>query len=787
MGTKYLNTRIYFLLIQIVLSSLLTNLSKAQNNNAYEGKILFSPVYLNQDSVALPVSDYLSLGEKAEGAYGFKGVLALLSKDKSMIILKSNFAENWSFFILKSGNINYYIPVKNVRKIKIDLTVPKLANQMFIKADFTNWQEVALDEDDLNFQKRLSLEPGDYQYQLIVNGKAMIDSSNPLYRSNGMGGFNSILQVKEASKSNSGNIEVNKNTIKLNDQVAFSIWDNTEIFSDNYSSTGNFVALPAKAKALNRSYLRVYFNNGNEEIYPIQNGQFITNPKLLTRNDLHKTIMYFMMVDRFYDANKNNNFPVKDPDILPPANYYGGDIEGITKKINTNYFKKLGVNALWISPISQNPLGAWGQLTNPNTKFSGYHGYWPTSSSLIDSRFGNSTTLNQFLSVSHKYNYNVYLDYVAHHVHLEHPVYKKHPDWVTPLYLPDGNMNTEKWDEYRLTTWFDTFMPTLDLARPEVAKFMADSALFWLKTYNFDGFRHDATKHIPDNFTRLLTQRIKNEIALPNNKTIYQIGETYGNPNLIGSYLGTGLLDGQFDFNLFDAALAAFTNKNEGFDRLAKEQERSLRRYGAHHLMGNISGNQDKPRFMSYADGTLPGNYDWMGMKRLGFTNHIEVKNDTAYLRMQLFMSYNLTIPGIPVIYYGDEIGMPGAGDPDCRRMMQFDGLNSKQIQLKKYVTNLCKLRQNSMALMYGSFEIVYQDSNLFIYKRNYLKETVYVAINKGTEAAKFTNTEIAALWNKNTEIVKINLFNSGKHQKTKQKEFNIPGLSTEIYLVKNK
>jgi len=73
---------------------------------------------------------------------------------------------------------------------------------------------------------------------------------------------------------------------------------------------------------------------------------------------------------------------------------------------------------------------------------------------------------------------NVLLDYVAHHVHKEHPIYKLHPDWVTPLYLPDGTLNTERWDDHRLTTWFDTFMPTLDLGRPEIANYMVDSALF---------------------------------------------------------------------------------------------------------------------------------------------------------------------------------------------------------------------------------------------------------------------------------------------------------------------
>ena len=63
--------------------------------------------------------------------------------------------------------------------------------------------------------------------------------------------------------------------------------------------------------------------------------------------------------------------------------------------------------------------------------------------------------------MAHQNNMNVLLDIVANHVHEEHPVYKAHPDWATELYLPDGSLNTERWDEYRLTTWFDVFLPTL--------------------------------------------------------------------------------------------------------------------------------------------------------------------------------------------------------------------------------------------------------------------------------------------------------------------------------------
>ena len=145
---------------------------------------------------------------------------------------------------------------------------------------------------------------------------------------------------------------------------------------------------------------------------------------------------------------------------------------------------------------------------------------------------------------------HILIDHVANHVHQEHPVYQNNKDWATSLYLEDGRMNTELWDEQRLTTWFDSFLPTLDFSKKEVVEAMTDSALFWFENYDIDGFRHDATKHVQIDFWRTLTRKINERVAIPEQRSIYQVGETYGSPELINSYVKSGLLDGQFDFNL---------------------------------------------------------------------------------------------------------------------------------------------------------------------------------------------------------------------------------------------
>ena len=483
-----------------------------------------------------------------------------------------------------------------------------------------------------------------------------------------------------------------------------------------------------------KSFLRVFAESNHQVcpdlLIPLRNGKPLKDPNLVGREDLHGNIMYFAFLDRYKDGNTENNRKVENPLVTERTNYHGGDMKGLEDVIKSGYLNDLGVNSVWISPITKNPDGAWGNFKDPHVMFSGYHGYWPSLSTVIDDRVGNEKELNSLLKTAHDSNMNVLLDYVAHHVHKEHPIYKLHPDWVTPLYLPDGSLNTERWDDHRLTTWFDTFMPTLDLGRPEIADYMVDSALFWLKAFDFDGFRHDATKHIPLNFTRLLTKKIREQVAAEKGKNMYQIGETYGDPDLISSYVESGLLDAQFDFNLYDRMVDVFAF-NDPMEKLVNEQKRSLKVYGYHHLMGNITGNQDRARFISFADQTIDRSTDWIELKRIGHLQTLTAK-PLGFERFKCFYAYQMTAPGIPVIYYGDEIGMPGGNDPGNRSPMKFEGLNNNESSLKSWVKHLTGLRRNSLALMYGDFDILHYTENAIVIRRSYLGETVIVMINKG-------------------------------------------------------
>jgi len=316
-------------------------------------------------------------------------------------------------------------------------------------------------------------------------------------------------------------------------------------------------------------------------------------------------------------------------------------------------------------------------------------------------------------------------------VHEDYPLIKQHPEWRTKLDLPDGRKNIRLWDEYRLTTWFDTFLPTLDFTNKDVLKLEVDSSVYWVRKFGIDGFRHDATKHIPTTFWRALTLDLKRDFEIKQNKTIYQLGETYGSKELIGSYIGSGLLDGQFDFNLYFNARDVFAKDNVSFDQLAGTLQQSLNYYGSHHLMGNISGNHDQPRFISLAGGALSFSED---ARKAGWDRDVEVGNNIAYSKLGCLMAFIATIPGVPVVYYGDEIGMPGAGDPDNRRMMRFDNLTDNEAMLKQKVTQLFQLRRTHLSLIYGDFAWLKVDNNIMAYKRSYFGETTIVIFNNDTK-----------------------------------------------------
>ena len=527
------------------------------------------------------------------------------------------------------------------------------------------------------------------------------------------------------------------------------LWQDTRakeyISYGQYDPEATITIEKAWRESKGRSFIRVYAlgdgKNLNDLLIPLENGKVLADAAQLTRHDDQAQVLYSLMIDRFHNGNKKNDWKMNSPEVLDIVDYQGGDIAGITQKIKDGFFNDLGITTIWISPITQNPWDAWGLNKFPNgnkydntkayTKFSGYHGYWPIFATEVEKRFTTEEELHEMLAVAHAHGLNVILDYVANHMHINSPTLQAHPDWHTDSILPDGRRNFELWDEARLTTWFDVHIPTLDLERPEVCAPMTDSALVWLEKFDFDGFRHDACKHIPLNYWRELGAKMKQRYP---NRHIWMIGETYGDTKLIGSYVKSGLLNSQFDFNIYHTAIDVFGKPNQSLKSINKTILESLAAYGSHHTMGNISGNHDKCRFISLAGGAVSWNES---DKAAGWERHIGVtadgdaaREEAAYKAAMLLEVINLTIPGVPCIYQGDEYAEAGGNDPDNRHMMKFNGLSERQQQFRDEVQKLVHMRRNSLPLIYGEYIPVTVTDKLLVFDRTYMGQTVRVTID---------------------------------------------------------
>lgn len=631
--------------------------------------------------------------------------------------------------------------------------------QVYIMGAFNGWSRsshpLTLDSRGL-WQIELSLSEGQHPYQLVVDGVEMPDPENPHRVDNGFGGYNSILTIEgggdklELAAIGFGGNQVHD--VRLLGTPGARVWGWWEDHLTASTVVGDdgtaIVRIPARAYGSGRTNLRLWASGegqpSHEVRIPLMDGIPITSPEQLTRQDWESQVLYFMLVDRFQNGDRSNDSPVDDPSILPQANDQGGDLAGIRKALEDGYFDDLGITALWVSPITTNPDSAYGYWQDPSTditsRFSGYHGYWPISNTEIDPRFGTRAAFDDLVDAAHGKNMNFLLDYVANHVHEAHPLYQEHPDWATSLYLPDGRENTQLWDDERLTTWFDTFMPTLNLEREDVAEAMSDSAAWWVLNSDIDGFRHDATKHIPLSFWRLLTRKIKRHTD-GTGRRIYQIGETYGSAELIGSYLGSGLLNAQFDFNLYDKAIVAFGKENAGFEDLIQVAREGLDQYGAHHLMGTITGNQDRPRFASLAEGTVRWEEDH---KLAGWTRNIQREGLRGHQAMRMLTAFNMSMPGVPCIYQGDEYADVGGNDPDNRRMVRFDNLDLEEKRTREMAARWVALRRSRISMMYGQTELTSPAPQLLKITRQYLGEATTVFFNQGSVPLDIPNVEEA-------------------------------------------
>ena len=443
--------------------------------------------------------------------------------------------------------------------------------------------------------------------------------------------------------------------------------------------------------------------------------------------DWRDAVMYFAMVDRFHDGDGQAD-PVPNASGGDAANgasgqYEGGDLRGITAKLP--YLADLGVTAVWLSAPYDNrdTAGAAIDQNADQHLYSGYHGYWPSPPNVdysdpdapsprpvVESRIGTDDDLHAFVDAAHGADMRVLFDYVMNHVDIESELYQAHPDWFArrdDRFALCGPENL--WDDpfWGTRCAFTDYLPPFDFDNAAARRWSVDDALWWAKTYGIDGYRLDAIKHVPLQWLLDLRARLNDEIAAPEGGRFYLVGETfaYDDAGLIRSFVDPDtLLDGQFDFPLKARLCEALFTPNGRLDGFADWMGGNDSFYGPGSLMTTWIGNHDIPRAIHYASrqigdcraGSHPGN---------GWTADFPQPDDAApYERLGLAFAVMMTNPGIPLIYYGDEIGLAGGGDPDNRRTMPWNDaeLRPGQLRLREQVAALGRIRKANPVLARG-------------------------------------------------------------------------------------
>ena len=609
-----------------------------------------------------------------------------------------------------------------------------------VAGQFNGWNmqshELKQGEDGA-FELFVPLSPGRHPYKLVIDGQWSLDPANNEKTSDGVGGENSIVAVEGAAGGPPPVV------------FAQSVADGKAVFrvvGQEPSAVSSILQLPggssravphevsgdnitvATSGAPEGSWVRVVVADAGGNVshaarvpaQPLKGFQW------------QDGVIYYAFTDRFANGESSNDKPVPDDRVKPAANYQGGDFQGIRKKIDEGYFEKLGINVLWLAPINRNPDGAWQEYLAPYRHYTGYHGYWPVSHTEVEPRFGGEDALKDMISAAHANETFIIADLVLKHVHTDHPMWKEQKELFGSLELPDGTKNLRIWDEHQFTTWFEEWLPAFDFTDPEAVEFLLGNAVDFATRFKLDGYRLDAVKHIERAFWWDYRTAMRNVVDQGRPLPLYSVGETFMDRKGIASFVGPGMLDGQFDFPLYDTIIDVFAKEKAGFEELEKSLGASESIYGKETLMSPLLGNHDKSRFMAYADGDLPDAKE-PDEEEVGWNNPPKVDNTAAFEKLKLGLTFVLSLDGVPMIYYGDEIGLTGAGDPDNRRMMRWgDDVTTEENSVREHFSKVAAVRHKHPALRYGSRRMLVADGDRYAFVRAHLGDAVLAVWNRG-------------------------------------------------------
>ena len=659
-------------------------------------------------------------------------------------------------------------------------------DQIAVIGDFNSWDEQAnpmVDGDgDGRYWARINAFPGTQQYRVWIDGETHLDPYNPLTLFDAEGRENSAarvpdcsvpaLKVLRAEASAGGTVEIDLRFLRADPgapaaSMTASLGDGTALDAET-SGHGDIAVRGSGLRAGKHRVTVTADDSRGVSAATLSLPLWVEQAPF----DWRDAVIYQVMVDRFRKGDGALD------DQAGISVFHGGDLDGVTRTIEDGNFENLGVNTLWLSPVYKNPQGVF--IGRDGHEAEAYHGYWPSDPRAVDDRFGGETALRNLVEAAHDRGIRVILDSVLNHVHTDHPYWRDHqgPDWFNN---PDADCICGfscPWSTSIQTCWFDPFLADLRWHNWRVVDQLVDDAAWWIDRFDLDGLRLDAIPMMPRLATRHLRDRLNRTLDAGGNHT-YLLGETYtsrGGQPIIRYHLGPQGLSGQFDFPvmwLLRDALAGRVPMTE-LDAEVLTSEAAWAGSGA--VMGLILGNHDVSRFVSDV------NDDPVYQPR--DNPPASPDTDRPYDLQRMAFTFLFSMPGAPVIYYGDEIGMPGATDPDNRRNMRFgQDVTDREQPVRRQVELLGRARACSTALRRGSRQTLLVHDNLYAFARGSDDGYPAIAVLNRATIEREVVLELPPAWTLSTDARFGDVLGAGVTADGREVRVTVPPRSSALIL----
>ena len=516
--------------------------------------------------------------------------------------------------------------------------------------------------------------------------------------------------------------------------------------------TSDYIGLLGYYFVIIRGYDRVYYGNNDERLGGIgQIYNFTPVPYQIAVYEKHivpdwykEGVIYQIFVDRFCNGNENgevlnpkpNSFIYGDWNDRPMYikdsfgkisrwDFYGGNLEGVISKLD--YLKELGVSIIYLNPIFE---------------ASSCHKYDTGDYEKIDGMFGSTETFERLCNMARERGMKIILDGVFSHTGSDSKYFNKFNNYEEVGAFQSKESKYYKWyrfehypDKYECWWGIDN-QPNVDELEPSYSDYIVTSENSiirrWMRS-GADGWRLDVADELPDEFIKMIKKTMKE--VKEDSVLIGEVWEDASNKVSYSEkreYFYGKELDSVTNYPFRESSI----NFVKGYIRSDKYKK----------ILLSLYENYPKENF--YACMNVLGTHD---------TERIFTILDERVELLKLIIGMQMTLPGVPIVYYGDEAGVTGGKDPDNRRTYPWGNEN---LDILNYYRLLIGIRNREKALKKGNFKFYDTDLDVCMYERQFENEVVLVAVNTSNENKALNNISLKGkyfdLLNDNKELTEL-------------------------------